>query len=65
MADPRGVTFSAGLTSRPFWHHAHTCLNSVALDQQPQVLTMQRSAVVLRVAVELGQWLAGGRAPER
>lgn len=35
-----------------------------ALDQQPQVLTMQRSAVVLGVAVELGQWLAGGRAPE-
>ena len=35
------------------------------LDQQPQVLTMQRSAVVLGVTVELGQRLAGGRAPER
>ena len=35
------------------------------LDEQPELLPVQRSTVVLRVPVELGQWPPGGCAPER
>ena len=36
-----------------------------ALDQQPEILAMQRGTVILGMPVELGQRLAAGGLPER